>query len=98
MSDRLLTIFQTAEQFNVTRQLLYGAVARGDLAAVRFSARGRIRLREDDVSAWIEGHRAAARNATSASLTPVTAPDGAGSPRSQIEHLLPPLESRRFAS
>ena len=93
MDDRLLTIRQTAQRFNLTTGLLYTAIARGELAAIRFRPRGRIRLREHDVSDWIEGHAVSASvhqagrsRANSQSTVP-----------SALEHILPPSAPRRFA-
>ena len=92
MSDRLLTILQTAEQFNLTTGILYAAVARGDLASVRFRPRGHIRLREHDILAWIDGHvRSTHVTPPVAVEMPATRPtDG------DISHLLPAWELRRF--
>ena len=93
MSDLLLTIVQTAEQFNVTTRLLYEAVARGELPAVRFQPRGRLRLRERDVHGWIESHRSLPDSAQPPNPTVVTTQR----PEADIEHLLPPRAMRRFA-
>ena len=60
MGDRLLTVLETAQQFNLTTGLLYTAIAKGELAAVRFRPRGRIRVREADVRDWIESHASGA--------------------------------------
>ena len=93
MDDRLLTILQTARQFNLTTKLLYTAVARGELAAIRFRPGGRIRLRETDVRGWIDGHASEAR------LTPrlMRPPDRPLPGASDIQSLLPPNGLRRFA-
>jgi hypothetical protein len=40
VDDRLLTILQTAHQFNLTTGLLYTAVARGELATIRLPPPG----------------------------------------------------------
>ena len=93
MDDRLLTILQTARQFNLTTGLLYTAVARGELTAVRFRPRGRIRIRETDVRGWIEGHASGARLHLQ---RPMSSPERPSSP-SDIEALLPPKAFRRFA-
>ena len=93
MSERLLTIVQTAEQFNITTRLLYEAVARGELPAVRFQPRGRLRLRDRDVHGWIESHRSPPDSAP----PPTTAVVTAQRPEADIEHLLPPRALRRFA-
>ena len=94
MSERLLTIVQTAEQFNLTTRLLYEAVARGELPVVRFRPRGRLRLRERDLHDWIESHRSlAGRRRTCRSQTVVTTQRS----EADIEHLLPPRALRRFA-
>jgi excisionase family DNA binding protein len=95
MDDRLLTILQTARQFNLTTGLLYTAVARGELAAIRFRPRGRIRVRETDVRGWIEGHASGARLLNLPRLIrPLERPSPAAS---DIESLLPPKAFRRFA-
>ena len=93
MSERLLTITQTADQFNLTTRLLYEAVARGELPIVRFQPRGRIRLRERDVHDWIESHRSRP-DSTPPSTQHVVATRRA---EVDIEHLLPPRTLRRFA-
>lgn len=94
MGDRLLTILQAAEEFNVTTKLLYHAVASGELAAVRFRARGRIRLRPRDVEGWIHvhllGHVEDVLPANE--LTSSSAPN-----TPTLADLLPPPEARRFA-
>jgi excisionase family DNA binding protein len=94
MDDRLLTILQTARQFNLTTGLLYTAVARGELAAIRFRPRGRIRIRETDVLGWIEGHASGARRDLQ---RPVRPPERPSPGASDIEQFLPPKELRRFA-
>jgi excisionase family DNA binding protein len=93
MTERLLTITQTADQFNLSPRLLYDAVARGELPIVRFQQRGRIRLRERDVHDWIESHRSRP-DSTPPSIQPVVATQRA---EANIEHLLPPRALRRFA-
>jgi excisionase family DNA binding protein len=93
MDDRLLTILQTARQFNLTTGLLYTAIARGELAAIRFCPRGRIRIRETDVRGWIEGHASGARFDLPRLMRP---PDGSSPRASDIEALLPPKAFRRF--
>ena len=95
MDDRLLTILQTARQFNLTTRLLYTAIARGELAAIRFRPRGRIRIRETDVRGWIEGHASGARfDLPRLMRCPL---DGSSPRASDIEALLPPKAFRRFA-
>ena len=91
MSERLLTIVQTAAQFNLTTRLLYEAVAREELPVVRFQPRGRIRLHERDVHDWIESHR----SAPDAAHPPIQT--ATQRPEADIEHLLPPPGLRRFA-
>ena len=91
MSDRLLTILQAAQQFNLTTRLLYAAVANGDLAAIRFRPRGRIRLCEADVRRWIEGHASGTRRDVFKDL------ENRRSTVADIEQLLPPKALRRFA-
>ena len=93
MSEPLLTILQTADQFNLTTRLIYEAVARGELPVVRFHPRGRIRLRERDVHEWIESHRSRP-DATHPPIETVVV-----TPRTEvsIEHLLPPRALRRFS-
>lgn len=89
MGDRLLTILQAAAEFNVTRKLLYRAVACGELAAVRFSSRGRIRLRPRDVEGWIRVHSLGAVDSEPSSA--------ARSPTVALSEILPAPEARRFA-
>ena len=91
MSDQLLTILQAAQQFNLTTGLLYAAVAHGDLAAIRFRRRGRIRLREADVRRWIEGYTSRTRREVLTDL------EKRSSTVADIEQLLPPKPLRRFA-
>ena len=55
MDDRLFTIVQTARQFNLTTGLLYAAVARGELAAIRLRPRGGIRVSETDARSRASG-------------------------------------------
>ena len=92
-SDRLLTINQTVQQFNLTTGLLYAAIARGEIPAVRFRTRGRIRLRDVDVRDWIERHT----SGTACKVGPQTAPQHDLSESLDIERFLPPKTSRRFA-
>jgi excisionase family DNA binding protein len=94
VDDRLLTILQTAEQFNLSTGLLYTAVARGELSAIRFRPRGRIRLREADVREWIEGH---VSGAGFQSRGTAERHEGSSSAVSSIEQFLPPKALRRFA-
>ena len=94
MDDRLLTIRQTARQFNLMTGQLYAAVARGELAAIRFRPRGRIRVRETDVRGWIEGHASGARLDLQRLMRP---PDRPSPVASDIELFLPPKGLRRFA-
>ena len=93
MSEPLLTILQTAEQFNITTRLLYEAVARGELPAVRFQPRGRLRLRERDVHGWIDSHR----SLPDAAQPPIPTVGTTQRSEADIEHLLPPRTLRRFA-
>ena len=93
MSEHLLTILQTADQFNLSPRLLYDAVGRGELPVVRFRPRGRIRLRERDVHDWIDSHRSRPDATHAATQTAVEAPR----PEANIEHVLPPQALRRFA-
>jgi excisionase family DNA binding protein len=90
MGDRLLTILQAAEQFNLTTSLLYKAVERHELPAVRFKARGRIRLRSRDVEAWIHVH-------VLRSPAEPSSFDGGSEAARELGNLLPPAEARRFA-
>ena len=94
MSERLLTITQIADQFNLATGLLYEAVARGEIPVVRFRPRGRIRLRERDVHEWIERHRSQPH---SRSQCEIQASASSASTGADIDHLLPPRELRRFA-
>lgn len=90
MGDRLLTILQAAEQFNLTTSLLYKAVERHELPAVRFKARGRIRLRARDVQAWIQLHLLQSTDGPNSF-------DRESEAARELSGLLPPAESRRFA-
>ena len=93
MDDRLLTILQTAERFNLTTGLLYAAIARGEVAAIRFRPRGHIRLREGDVRRWIDGHAVGG----SPQHGRGRGPDDWSATPSNLEPLLPPSAMRRFA-
>lgn len=90
MGDRLLTILQAAEQFNLTASLLYKAVERHELPSIRFKARGRIRLRSRDVEAWIHVHL---RQSPAEPRSFVTDSEA----ERQLSSLLPSAEARRFA-
>ena len=94
VEDRLLTIVQTAQQFNLTTGLLYTAIARGDLTAIRFRPRGRIRVREADVREWIDGHASDAPRLSRGFTRPHEGPSLA---TSNVEQFLPPKALRRFA-
>jgi excisionase family DNA binding protein len=94
MGDRLLTVLETAQQFNLTTGLLYTAIAKGELAVVRFRPRGRIRVREADVRDWIESHASGADVRTQRQTG---LPDAPSRAVSNIERLLPPKAFRRFA-
>jgi excisionase family DNA binding protein len=94
MGDRLLTVLETAQQFNLTTGLLYTAIAKGELAVVRFRPRGRIRVREADVRDWIESHASGADVRTQRQTG---LPDASSRAVSNIERLLPPKGFRRFA-
>jgi excisionase family DNA binding protein len=93
VSERLLTILETVSEFNVTTGLLYAAIAHGELAAIRFRARRRIRLKEVDVRAWIERHTTATSDQTRWPLDMRTQPSEVPS----LERLLPSEEARRFS-
>jgi hypothetical protein len=93
MDDRLLTIGQTAQQFNLTTGLLYTAIARGDLAGIRFRPRGRIRLREADVRVWIADHISGKTASGDASRRG----DGVPPAVPNLDRFLPPQALRRFA-
>ncbi len=90
MGDRLLTVLQAAEEFNLTTSLLYKAVERHELRAVRFKARGRIRLQPRDIESWIRGHGLGAA-AEPGSHT------NESSPSSALAALLPSPDARKFA-
>jgi hypothetical protein len=93
MDDRLLTIQQTGRQLNLTTGLLHTAVARGELAAIRFRPRGRIRIRETDIRGWSDGHVSGARlNLPRLMRLPELSPGA-----SDIEPLLPAKGLRRLA-
>lgn len=94
MDDRLLTILQAAQQFNLSTGLLYTAVARGDLPVIRFRPKGRIRLRDADVREWIEGHISGATFPTRSTVKDTVGSSPTASP---VEKFLPPQSLRRFA-
>ena len=94
MDDRLLTILEAAHQFNLSTGLLYTAVARGELAGIRFRPRGRIRLREAHVREWIEGHVSSAKGQSRGTGQGAEVVSPAGS---NLEKFLPPQSLRRFA-
>lgn len=51
----VLTVDEAAERLRVGRRTVYRLIAQGDLRTVNVAAKGtRIRLREDDVAAFIE--------------------------------------------
>lgn len=90
-----MTILQTAHHFNLTTGLLYTAIARGELAAIRFRPRGRIHLRPQDVRDWIAGHSVAQPDSGRTGPVRNSQPDTA-TPHA-LELLLPPQAARRFA-
>lgn len=94
MDDQLLTVRQTAQHFNLTTGLVYAAVAQGELTAIRFRPRGRIRVREADVREWIEGHTSEASGRSRCIAKPLPSHDKS---ESDIDSLLPPPALRRFA-
>jgi hypothetical protein len=94
MDDRLLTILQTARQFNLTTGLLNAAVSRGELAAIRFRPRGRIRVRKTDARGWTDGHPSGARLDRPPLMRPLDRPSPGAS---GIKPFLPPEGLRRFA-
>jgi hypothetical protein len=94
MDDRLLTILQTARQFNLTTELLYTAVARGELATIRCHPRGPSRVREIDARGWTDGHPSGARLVRPRLMRPLDRPSPGAS---GIEPFLPPEWLRRFA-
>jgi hypothetical protein len=84
MDDRLL-ILQTTRQLNLPG-LLHTVVARGELAAIRFPPRGRIRIRETDRRGWSDGHASeACLDLPRLTRLPELSPGA-----SDIERLLPP--------
>jgi hypothetical protein len=93
MDDRLLTILQTARQLNLTTGLLYAAVPRGELAAIRFRPRGRIRVRKTDARGWTDGQPPGARLDRQL-MRPLDRPSPGAS---GIKPFLPPEGLRRFA-
>lgn len=93
MEEQLLTVRQTAQHFNLTTGLVYAAVAQGELPAIRFRPRGRIRVREADVRDWIEGHA----SGVPASRGVANRHPADPMQEADIERFLPPPGSRRFA-
>jgi excisionase family DNA binding protein len=55
---RYLTVAETARASGFSRQAVYRAIERGELAASIVCSR--FRIHPDDFLAWMEGHRAAA--------------------------------------
>ncbi|MFN2447460.1 MAG: helix-turn-helix domain-containing protein [Vicinamibacterales bacterium] len=53
---RTLTIVEAAERTGISAHTFYRAVARRDLPVVRVVPRGRIRIRETVLEAWLERH------------------------------------------
>jgi hypothetical protein len=94
MDDRLLTILQTARQFNLTTGPLYAAVARSELAPTRFRPRGCSRVRETGARGWTDGHPPGARLDRPQLMRPLDRPSPGAS---GIEPALPPEGLRRFA-
>lgn len=55
---RLLSVRAVSEATSLPQSTIYDAVARNDLIAVRLGENGRsIRIREDDLLAWIDKRR-----------------------------------------
>jgi excisionase family DNA binding protein len=55
LDTRLLTPAQIADSVSLSVKAVYRAIERGDLIASKLC--GRLRVREDDVEAWIEACR-----------------------------------------
>ena len=54
-ADRLLSVEEVAERCGLSRRAVYRAIERGELAASRLCSR--LRIRSEDVEAWIAANR-----------------------------------------
>ncbi len=59
MTEQMLTVGQVAQLAGLSRRSVYRAVDDGELVAFRL--RGRVRIPEAAVDAWLEAHRVASR-------------------------------------
>ncbi len=57
----MLTVQEAADSVRLTQWAIYRAIQRGDLAA--YKPGGRLRIREDDLDAWLESTRVQAKRA-----------------------------------
>ena len=88
MSGRLLSVERVAELTGLSRRSVYRAVDAGELAAYRL--RGRVRIPEAALDAWLEAHRVAPRRRprADARASSATVP-------SELRRILLPRESGR---
>lgn len=54
MRNRLLKVSEVARMCSVHPKTVTRAIGRGELRAARLGAAGALRLREEDVDAWVE--------------------------------------------
>lgn len=59
MPDEILTLPEVAQLLKVAEKTVYTMAQKGELPA--FKVRGQWRFKRDDINAWIEGRKAAAR-------------------------------------
>jgi excisionase family DNA binding protein len=59
MADEILTVVEVAQLLKVAEKTVYTMAQKGELPA--FKVRGQWRFKRDDIDAWIEGQKAAAR-------------------------------------
>lgn len=62
MLDEILTLPEVAQLLKVADKTVYTMAQKGELPA--FKVRGQWRFKRDDINAWIEGQKAAARPET----------------------------------
>lgn len=66
MGDRLLTAEQVADYLGITRSAFYSARYSGSDLPPGFKVGGRLRFRQAEVDAWLEGQREQPRAAVGA--------------------------------
>jgi excisionase family DNA binding protein len=66
MPDEILTLPEVAQLLKVAEKTVYTMAQKGELPA--FKVRGQWRFKRDDINAWIEGQKAAARSETQPDL------------------------------